>query len=357
MTTDITIGLEDKKVTELTFHTHTHYRTNKQEGFFNKKYWGSRENKFIPKELLLRYKSLYETYKDNTLSDNTKVYSTQLSELPSHKLKNYVEENKLNITYGRKWTEIDSVIIGYNFIKEYYGLNDAKKYLVVPTSYLRKNYKKYLHIEDGNHGKINTDYCLIGIDDYHKMINFDPSSQSLASQFPTVEGYTISPGHGNSKAFKQLDFFKVLPNHIESNNLDVIFDETLNNEVTKGTVLDEEMFSSLLNMIDSEDKENLNMVKEIIANSEYEASEPYLAYLINTHPKLRVVNGNDNYKFLLKKLNKYKLASRFDSPPIDEILSGLMRIEPKFAIQYAKCVTIHINHKLKREIIKEIILN
>jgi hypothetical protein len=110
-------------------------------------------------------------------------------------------------------------------------------------------------------------------------------------------------------------------------------------------------------MVNSEDKENLNMVKEIIANSEYEASEPYLAYLINTHPKLRVVNGNDNYKFLLKKLNKYKLASRFDSPPIDEILAGLMRIEPKFTTQYAKCVVIHINYNLGREVIKEIILN
>jgi hypothetical protein len=357
MITDIAIGLEDKNVTELRFNVHTDYRTKKQEGHFGKKNWGRKENKFIPKELLLRYKSLYETYKDNTLSNNTKVYSTQLSELPSHKLKNYVEENKLNITYGRKWAEIDSVIIGYNFIKEYYGLNNITKYLVIPTSYLRKNYKKYLHIEQSNHGKINTEYCLISMNEYYKMTSFDPLSQSLAVQFITVEGYTISQGHGNSKAFKQLDFFKALPKHIENNNLDVIFDETLNHEVTKGTVLDEEMFSSLLNMIDSEDKENLNMVKEIIANSEYEASEPYLAYLINTHPKLRVVNGNDNYKFLLKKLNKYKLASRFDSPPIDEILSGLMRIEPKFAIQYAKCVAIHINHKLKREIIKEIILN
>jgi len=40
---------------------------------------------------LLIFQSLYETYKDNTLKNNTKVYSTQLSELPSHKLKNYVE--------------------------------------------------------------------------------------------------------------------------------------------------------------------------------------------------------------------------------------------------------------------------
>lgn len=354
--TDITIGLEDKSITELTFNVNINHRTKKLDGHFGKRLWGN-NNRFIPKELLLRYKSLYETYKDNTLKNNTKVYSTQLSELPSHKLKNYVEENKLNITYGRKWIEIDSVIIGYNFIKEYYGLDKIKKYLVVPTSYLRKNYKAYLQIEQNHYGAIRTEYCLISMDEYHKMVGFDPSSQSLAIQFPTVEGYVITSNHGNGKACKQLDFFKTLPKHIENNNLEVIFDETLNHEVTKGTIVDEEIFSSLLNMVDSEDKENINMVKEIIANSEYEASEPYLAYLINTHPKLRVVNGNDNYKFLLNKLKKYKLSSRFDSPTIDEILSGLIGIEPKFVEQYAKCVTIHINHKLKREVIKEIILN
>jgi hypothetical protein len=357
MTTDIIIGLEDKSVTELIFNVHPNHKTGKPDGQFTKKYWGNKENRFIPKELLLRYKSLYETYKDNTLKNNTKVYSTQLSELPSHKLKNYVEENKLNITYGRKWTEINSVIIGHSFIKEHYGLDKIKKYLVVPTSYLRKNYNFSLKTEQNHYSKIHTEYCLISMDSYHKLVNFIPSAQSLAIQFPTVEGYIISPDHGNSKAFKQLDFFKALPKHIENNNLEIIFDETINNEVTKGTIIDEEILANLLNMIDSEDKENLNMVKEIIANSEYEASEPYLAYLINTHPKLRVVNGNDNYKFLLNKLKKYKLSSRFDSPSIDEILSGLMEIEPKFVEQYVKCVAIHINHNLGREIIKEIILN
>lgn len=348
MTTDLATVIADKNITELTFYF------NANEGHFSKQHWGSKENRFIPKELLLRYKSLYETYKDNTLKNNTKVYSTQLSELPSHKLKNYVEENKLNITYGRKWTEINSVIIGYNFIKEYYGLNNIKKYLVVPTSYLRENYKAYLLNEQNYYGKIHTEYCLISMDSYHRLVSFIPSSQSLAVHFRTVEGYIISPNHGNSKAFKQLDFFKALPKHIENYNLEVIFDETLNNEVNKGTVIDEEIFANLLNMVDSEDKENLNMVKEIIANSEYEASEPYLAYLINTHPKLRVVNGNNNYKFLLNKLKKYKLASRFDSPSIDEIFSGLMEIEPKFITQYAKCLKIHLNHIMGREVIKEI---
>ena len=52
MTTDIIIDLEDKNVTvtELIFNVHTNYRTSKQEGYFNKKHWGSKENKFIPKK-------------------------------------------------------------------------------------------------------------------------------------------------------------------------------------------------------------------------------------------------------------------------------------------------------------------
>jgi len=349
-----TVDLDNKNITELKFNKH--HSSKRVVGFFSKVNWGYMDSKFIPKELLLRYKSMYETYKDNVLKDNTKVYSTQLSELPPHKLKNYVEENKLNVTYGRKWREIDSVIIGYNFITEYYGLNKITKYLVVPTSYLRKHYGIHL-TEDNGYNQINTEYCLIKMDVYNDMLNFSQSFSLLASHSPVIEGYIIHQGHGNSKAVKQLDFFKALPKHIESNNLEVIFDETLNNEVTKGTIIDEEIFANLLNMVDSEDEENLNMVKEIISNSEYEASEPYLAYLINTHPKLGVVNGNNNYKFLLKKLKKYKLSSGFGSPPMDKILKGLMNVEPKFVTQYAKCVAIHINHNLGREIIKEIILN
>jgi hypothetical protein len=116
------------------------------------------------------------------------------------------------------------------------------------------------------------------------------------------------------------------------------------------------MFSSLLNMVNSEDKENLNMVKEIIANSEYEASEPYLAYLINTHPKLRVVNGNDNYKFLLKKLNKFKIYTRYDKCSIDEIIVGLTKIAPQYSETYAQCLKAHLNHMMGKEVIKEIIM-
>jgi hypothetical protein len=188
------------------------------------------------------------------------------------------------------------------------------------------------------------------------MIKYDSYFTTL-KQFPIVEGCVIPSNHGNGKAFKQCEFFVSLLKHIQTNNIEVIFDETLSGELNKGIVVDEDMMSNLLTMIDSEDTENLNMAREIMANCEYEASEPYLAYLYNTHNKLKNTYGNNNYKSFINRIKKYKIVSHLrDKPSVDEILSGLIQIEPKFAAEYAKCIKVHINHKLKRDIIKEIIL-
>jgi hypothetical protein len=330
---------------------HVWFHTWRNQGSFSYQYFKT-NYKFVPKDTILQYHSLYEKYKNNNIKNSTKVYSTQLSELPSYKLKNYVEENKLNITYGRKWTEIDSVIIGYNFIKEHYGVEKMTQYLVVPISYLKKHYPTHAH---DKFEKIKQEYGLIDITDYNNMLSFNSKFSSL-QQFPIVEGHIISSGHGNGKAFKQFEFFISLPKHIENNDIEVVFDEVLNGEFNKGIVIDEDMMGNLLTMIHSEDKENLNMAREIMANCEYEASEPYLAYLYNTHNKLKLIHGNNNYKLFLSRIKKYKIPTYYDQPSVDEILGGLIKIEPKFVADYTKCVKVHINYKLKRDIIKEIVL-
>ena len=147
-----------------------------------------------------------------------------------------------------------------------------------------------------------------------------------------------------------------LPQHIRDWDIEVVYDDLLGNEVNKGMTLDIDIFSSMLNMIDSNDIENMNMVKEIMANSEYEASEPYLSYIFNVHPKLRIINGNNNYKFLIKKLNKFKVYTRYDRCTIDEILIGLNKVAPQYSETYAQCLKVHLNHMMGKEVIKEIIM-
>jgi hypothetical protein len=318
-------------------------------------HWFNQQMLFIPQNVALEYQELYNNWKNNTLKTNTKVYSTQLSQLPSFKLKNYVEENKLDITFGRKWKELDTIIIGNHFIEEMFKIKKAltDQYYIIPIAILKKNFKKYMH--EDRHG-INEEYALVTPENLEEVIQIDSNFSGLKLRYPLVTGTVIFNGHGNSKAFSQYEFFMNLPQNIRDWDLEVVYDDVLGEEVNKGISLDIDIFSNLLTMIDSKDKENMNIVKEIMANSEYESSEPYLSYIFNVHPKLKVVNGNDNYKFLIKKLNKFKIGTRYDKCTIDEIIIGLTKIAPQYSGIYAQCLRAHLNHMMGREVIKEIIV-
>jgi hypothetical protein len=356
---DIVKQLTNKQVsfTNLTFYVNTNHKgiTNAS---LTKNWYARVQPLFIPQNVALEYRELRNKWKDNTLKTNTKVYSTQLSQLPSFKSKNYIEENKLNITFGRKWRELDTVIIGDNFIEEMFKIKNAlsDQFYVIPTAILKKNFSKYMPSGKSNWDKVDEEYILVKTTDLETAIQHDSYFSSLKLKYPIVNGTIIFNGQGNSKAFFQYEFFMNLPQNIKDWDLEVVYDDVLGEEVNKGMALDIDVFSNLLTMIDSEDKENMNMVKEIMANSEYETSEPYLSYILNVHPKLKVVNGNDNYKFLIKKLNKFKISTRYDRCSIDEIIVGLTEIAPQHSSIYAQCLKAHLNHMIGREVIKEIIV-
>lgn len=354
---DIVKQLVGKKIsfTSVIFNIHNSVN-NTKVGVFNKKWYNKKGLLFISKEMALEYQELRKKWKNNILKTNTKVYNTQLSQFPSFKLKNYIEENKLNVSFKRTWRDLDTVIIGNDFIKELFKLDKAlqQQHYVVPIEFMKKNYTQYIS------GKsvwnpITENYILIESNDLEKAIQFDSSFAIIKHNFPCVLGTLICSNNTSAKAFSQYDFFLSLPQNIKKWNLEVVYDDTLSNETNKGMVLDIEIFSNLLTMISSEDPENINMVKEIMANSEYEASEPYLSYIINVHPKLRIVNGNNNYKFLLEKLEKFKIGNRNSVNRIDEILKNLVNIAPQYSEIYAQCIKAHFNHIMGREVIKEII--
>ena len=354
---DIVKQLTNKQVsfTNLTFYVNTNHK-GVIRASLTKSWYTRIQPLFIPQSVALEYQELRSKWKDNTLKTNTKVYSTQLSQLPSFKLKNYIEENKLDITFGRKWRELDTVVIGNNFIEEMFQISNAltNQYYPIPTAILKKDFNKYLPTGNGNWDKIDEEYVLIKSDDLEKAIQHDSNFSSLKFRYQPINGAIVTTGHGNSKAFAQYEFFINLPQNIKDWDLEVVYDDVLGNEVNKGMSLDIDMFSNLLSMIDSEDIENLSMVKEIMANSEYETSEPYLSYIFNVHPKLKVVNSNNNYRFLIKKLGKFKIGTRYDRCTIDEIIVGLTKIAPQYNSIYAQCLKAHLNHMMGREVIKEI---
>ena len=99
---------------------------------------------YIPEEIHKKYNELYEANKENKLEANTTVYLTPLANFPSYKLKNYIEENNLNIKTSRKLDKLDSLIISHDFITSSY-LTSPKEYHIVPAEMILDNpsLKKY----------------------------------------------------------------------------------------------------------------------------------------------------------------------------------------------------------------------
>jgi hypothetical protein len=319
----------------------------------------------IPPEFESQYLELYEKFKDNKLKNNTSVYLTPMASLPSYKLKNYIEENKLNINLTRTYSKLNSIIIDDSFIREFYlcaGNWKLHNYHTVPVDYIESKFKKYIRREYGDfiinvNNKI-IDGFLVKEEQIKEWAKIDSSFLELLD-FPTIHGRELGNGHGFKKAHDNYNMFCKLKETVEKYNLEIIFDHNINEEINKDLTVDIDMFQNIFNMLISKDKGNIEIAKEIIANCSLKESKPYLIYLLNLFPVLRKTGDNKNYDFIRKKLLKEVVApwvSKDSIPSTDSFIPNLLNKNPKFASQYMECFKIHLNNLAKKDIIKEIIL-
>jgi len=338
----------------------------------------------IPESYKQRYLALFEKSKDNKIENKTTVYSTPLSELPPYKLKNYIEENKLDIKTARKFDKLDAVIISDIFIRDNY--TDLKQYnwdsktnksyytpkppdnvYLIPADFITGN-SKFLKYRNQQHqyGYSNdilvnrkkepfTHYVILE-KDLNNWIKIDSNFETI-KQYPLISGHIITNHHGNTKACKNIDFFLNLIDNIEKYNLKVIFDTSVNNEINQGVVIDFDMYQTLYNMLNSADVENWEMAREITANCEYDTSKPYLMHLYCSFSQLRKSNGSANYQFLKKKLDKeVKLSNygRTGGPSFTAITKHLVTQYPTYNQIFLDCFKYQVNTFIGKDVIKEI---
>jgi hypothetical protein len=338
----------------------------------------------IPESYKQQYLTLCEKSKDNKIENKTTVYSTPLSELPPYKLKNHIEENKLNIKTARKFDKLDAVIISDNFIrdnfldlkkyvwdskanKSYYTPKPPDNFYLIPADFITDNSKflKYRN-QTTSYGQSNdilvnrkkepfTHYVILE-KDLNTCIQFDSNFETI-KQHPLISGHIITNHHGNTKACKNIDFFLNLIDNIEKYNLKVIFDTSVNNEINQGVVIDFDMYQTLYNMLNSADVENWEMAREITANCEYDTSKPYLMHLYCSFSQLRKSNGSANYQFLKKKLDKeVKLSNygRTGGPSFTAITKHLVTQYPTYNQIFLDCFKYQVNTFIGKDVIKEI---
>lgn len=322
----------------------------------------------ISDEYNLEYKKLYEKYKDNKLKDNTTVYLTPLSIFPSYKLKNYIDENKLNIDTARKPDKLNAVIVSDLFIRENFIDSKRDTFYIIPHKYLNDNYSKFIYTSS-HYDNINE------IPRYHlpknhtcKITSFIITEKDLKEaamhttsfeklfQFPKITGCPISYGHGNKKAYDNTDFYLNLISLVKNYKLEVIFDDNINNLANKDTVLDLEIFKTLYDMLASTDQSNWPIAREIIANCDFEASKPYILFLTNIFDTLHNKSSNKNYHLVHKQLMELNQKLEYNLMHYDyaSFINKIIKIYPEYKQIMCDCLVIHLNHLFKVSLVKTI---
>lgn len=333
----------------------------------------------IPEDYQTKIKNFLNEIKDNKLTDNSTVYVTPLSELPSYKLKNYIEENKLKITTARKLEKLDTLIVNKEFIENHYFnitrwdhvsntnlINHVEDYLIFPSSLLLNDSKFLPYTNKDNWSRIDrkgkkqiTHYC-VSIHEYHDICVKIPHFKTIKDKATVYRGIMLEGTHGSKKAFDSLEFYIDLLDNVKKHNLKVVFDSSVNEDINKGLVIDFDIFQNLYGMLKSTDTGNWEVAKEIIANCEFEASKPYIIALYNMFMDLRKISPNKNYNLVKKVLDTKKLGIsikyRGYVPAFESLLTHFSAKCPELIPQLMPCLIYRINDLAKKEIIKEITL-
>jgi hypothetical protein len=310
---------------------------------------------FLNNEIINKYKQLCEKSKDNQIKDNSVIYLSPLSSYPVYKLKNYIQENKLNITKARKWDKIDTIIIDKDFFTNIDKIEN-ENYTLIPAKEILDNKNKY--IGDKNYQYVNNNN-FTDIEFFYTNSDNIVSFKKEFGQFkdyPQIKGIKIQRHHGMKNICDNIEFITELFENIEKYNLHVIIDDSINKETNKETVIDIEIYENLYGMLNSTDVGNWKLAKEIIANCEYNQSRPYILYLASVFNQLNTKSDNKNYHFVYKNLNKEQKYFSYNKWNNHfEIIKLILDKYPEYKHIFSQCIKIHFNTLYKIELIQEII--
>lgn len=328
------------------------YRQISHSGYANEyNFHWSQTMGFIPKETLDWFDQLCKDSKENEIKDNSTIYSSPMSNYPAYKLKNFIEENKMNVSKARKWDKIDTIILDEEFLSSLKN-DEEKTYHIIPVEEIKANKERYTD-------KANK-YYRDNIDKYLKDTKyFFVDEEELIHKsfrhfkpFPTIKGIPIGDYHGLKKINNNLDFIKELKHNIEKYNLHVVLDSSINKLANKDTVIDLDTYEILYGMLRSMDDGNWGLAREIIANCEYDSSRPYILFLASHFDILWNKSSNTNYHAVHKRLLKEKIRQNRDRI---HMVKCILNENPEYKPIIAQCLKTHLNSLYQTDLIKEIV--
>jgi len=325
----------------------------------------SPSTKIISQETKEILQNLFQESKNNKIKNNSTLWLTSLSELPNYKLKNYIKENKLNISTARKFSQLDNVIISDSFIEREYLTFNYNEYIIFNSPTAKNIILENLIFNSYKENSLDPNlYLVITSTNYDSIIQTYPDFKVVLEDKATkiIKGYALKRQHGSVKAYDKFDFLIDLIDNIKKYNIKVVLDSSLQEDINKGLTIDYDVFETLYGMLKNNDMGSWELAKEIISNNEYESSKPYLIFLYCVFPELRKSSMNNNYTFFRKNLNKIYVEELFPKQyskinfPIEKLIAALVNTYPQYSIEFSKCLVHHLNQLSEKTIIKDITL-
>jgi hypothetical protein len=256
-------------------------------------------------ELHPKFDQLIPQIKPVGMADGELTYFSPLCKIPRYKIDNFISENKLNIpkTYTLKLA--DKLILDRKTTARLLNPHKYIKYIKVPVGYL---YEKGLSITDNSdyHNEkriplhdIKHEYVLFRDGSKHPDINFN--------QFFRVDVIIVDA----ASLEKEYNFLFDLCNNLDKCKFIIGEDDEILKQTNKELILDEDIYNSLRDMLNSRSYENHKIAKELIANCDFEKSKIYLLLLL--HEFNRSLFGGQktpNYAVFLDKFKSWKLTSK-----------------------------------------------
>jgi hypothetical protein len=279
--------------------------------------WGNKNyfsNIFIRQSDIEGFKTYFDKQQSNKITKDCNIYPTTISTLEKNKIEMFNDGDgpQVSITYTPRKTD-------------YYLLNHQQisNYLFNPINYEEYFVFDYLPLQP---------YFISGSWNSLDIISTNTSNTTFLlpawilkeDKLPQEVKHLLTPltperilvcngSHGNKtledKIKKWITFFNE-----ERPNL--IFDEVFNSQIFEGSVIDEDIYDSLDEILLSTDEENHKLAIETMANWDLEKSKIYLLFLFNKY-KTKIgkksYSGTKNHLMLLETFpyTKYSWDEKF----------------------------------------------
>jgi hypothetical protein len=271
--------------------------------------WGSNDKSFYDKETLEDYKSKINAILNNSGNGvlGNVLYVGKGSNVPRHKVKIFVEENKIRKTSIIEHS--DTVFFDKNTINDVYKWLKCKEVKVVIVPFTQELLNSITMIN----GLANqTNYLKFYTDSFSKKSNlviYYDEYNNYPLDFKQALGNLDWKDLYEQDAYRKKnieDIFDVLLNYFKNPHGNIIWDDTILEKFNSdGIDLDDDYISTLDSMFSSGEPDNVRLAIEMMSNVNLEKFGLTIALLLNKHKNsMNWGNGNTGSQ-AYKTLDRY----------------------------------------------------